>query len=471
MNKKEIREKAFSCADSISIESIVERYYMGNKNRKGSTVFINCPNPTCPSSHKRVPDHCAITYSKNCFHCFSCDAKGGPIGLYSLLSGKDIITSALDLSLSVGGITDSEYRMVINDHNNGNCLRFQKREREKEFRPAPDAIRNLIYKELVSMDAFSLTDEIRDYLKNNRNITENLSEDFFCYHKEFSVTELINRLKANYKNFEPKVLAGVPGFYFKQCPDNPKKGWWRFVQPPKNPTLGLLIKNSSNEIVGLQMRDIRPGCKYYWISSNNINNSNEGYMYGTTPGSPVSVEYPEHIKNSTVIITEGKFKALEFVKRTGSITLSVQGVSNCSKIPDVIKKVVQVKRDVFEHQELNIYIGFDADLITNRNVFNNLKKLSVSLNTDFPYIHVNILVWKKEYGKGFDDLTHTPNYQSFLKLIRDYKFVALYESSLEFLLKKYNKPIEVIEKNKNEKELFYGELYNLIWEKIEKHLY
>jgi hypothetical protein len=401
----------------------------------------------------------------------------------------DIVVAAMELALMMGGINQTEYDSVMGNMDASKKLvsdssKFEKIEKKRteceNYKTAPVFVRNLVYSELLRMPEFQLTAPVKEHLKKKRGLSEEkiAEEGFFCYHKAFRVSDLVERLKKRNPSFRPEMLAGVPGFYFKYSPEDKKKGWWRFVEPPKYETLGLPVSNGHGEIMGLQMRSLRAGSKYYWLSSNNINDKSEGFAYGTTPGSPIHVEYPEKITNSTCIITEGRFKAIALAEATGSITLSLQGVSTCARVPESVKEVLRsrvAKERLDEKMKdggaLSFYIAFDADMWYNRQVFHNLRKLTNALKESFPSARVLVLLWDSKYGKGFDDFRNQrPNdYQKDLHFVSANNLVNLYDSTMELMEHRYQgRRIEEIEKEPETKKTFYSEFQTEAWNRIKK---
>lgn len=470
-NYKEIRERAYQSAQEVPIEDIVQRYYNGPTHKSGATVFINCPNPDCPSRDKSVPDHCAISYKKNLFHCFSCDAKGGSLGLYSLLTGKEFKESILDLGLLAGGISADEYSEVSDNSNIVTERRTRKiqgkiQEPEKEYKLAPAEMIDLVYREMLGLKEFQLTSNLCKYLITERKLMTKEQKEymFFCYHEKFSTEELVERIKRKFPAFRPELLAGVPGFYFKYNPKNKKIGWWNFVYPSTEETLGLAITNEKGQVVGLQQRVIekKGGSKYYWISSGNMNDKKKGIAYGVSSGSPVNVIFPSENTNNLVTITEGKFKGISLTQSMSSISLSVQGVSNVKKIPDIIKYLGENKKI---DESTSIVLAFDADIYFNRSVFRNLKTLCEDLSHT-PY-SVKVLTWKKEYGKGFDDLrNNNADFKDHLMVVSAEFFIMLYENLSNKILSTYfqNARIEDVDKNETLKNQFDNILYRSMFQ-------
>lgn len=490
---KEIREKAIEVANNSSLAEIRDFFYNGPINRKGSTVFVNCPNPMCSSRHSKKPENCAITDSKNAFHCFACGKGGGPVGFYSLLMNKSISDSSMDIALMKGAISQSTYDEVMNSYGNHKKLckdealtkrLQQKKEETKVYQVAKSHILNIVYSAMLELEALKLTDKVKKHLSDKRKLPDEWmkNKEFFCYHKSFTIKELMDKIHEKYPEFKLQNLAFVPGFYFKYQDGESKKGWWRFIEPPKSESLGLVIRNAEGEIVGLQQRNLAvEKSGYYWVSSNKINEK-AGYDMGVSPGSPIHVEYPSVITNPIIIITEGRFKAIALAESTGSITLSLQGVNSCSqllKVIDSIKKSSLAKSRLHpkfkggKKFSLGFYFSFDADMWTKPQVYTALYNGVSQLREAYPNALIQGVVWNESYGKGFDDLknNYPDEYMNMVHRIPMENMLSLYQTTLTNLLKNskwIGRSVQEISQSP-QRDDFFREFSTLCWEEIPKY--
>ena len=210
-----------------------------------------------------------------------------------------------------------------------------------------------------------------------RGLSEQQIED-----RDYKTMPLYGRAKIAKKlarEFTEDICAKVPGLYLKE--DGTGR-WWSLAGAPGTV---IPIRDHVGRVVALKIRRDEPGDgpKYLYLSSNKYG--------GPGPGSPVHV--PTFTGSTDVIrITEGELKADIATILTGTLCISIPGVSTWRPALAVLKAVgAKIVR-----------VAFDSDAWKNRNVSRALK------NTVAALIREGFLVeleqWPEESGKGIDDL-------------------------------------------------------------------
>jgi len=433
MTQKQInRIRAISAKSSDNIYmgdiiDLIEKYTQVSikRTKKGDSVWFQCINGCDPNAHL---DKCSFDITRNKAHCFGCDGSWGTSKLLAESLGIEISEANLLIALNKGDISQEEYDACTQSASNYNKLisdasvltkiETKKAEETAEFRALPSTL-DLVFRNLLSLDEFRITDDGIRYLMTKRGMTEKQIREggFFNYHKTFSIDMLVEKIKLENEGFTHKDLWGVPGFYFEFSNKERTHGRWKFRRP--NPsTLGIPLKNAQGQIIALQLRQMREdfkGNKYFYISSKKIKEEeltkNAEYSYGSSCGTPAHVQYPEVVTNSTFIIGEGVFKMYEAAKE-GSVAISCQGVNSylyaveeISKIlrSPILKERLSDKLKATKHC-LNFVIAYDADMFDNANVLFASINLCHALKKEFPNSKCFFLVWDLKNGKGYDDL-------------------------------------------------------------------
>lgn len=440
----DIRDRAVKSCKDISCESILLSSELTYR-RLGNQLYCFCPycdrekflidlkearlgvkNRTFSSAD--VPDHLSINTRKNMFFCFSCSkggfsgrksAGGGSAKLYSYLHQIPYIDAALMLALSVGAITEEEFKESSSSEDAIN--KFKKGMEALETFDSAVAMKeaevkttsnicNLVYSALLSMPELQLTVEHRDYLLQNRylSLEEIKRMNFFTYSKRFSIDALVQKIQRVVPEFTYNHLYGVPGFFFESTGNN--MGRWHFKSPMPH-CLGIPLRNYKGEIVALQMRNMELGAKskYFYISSKYESSKNKNYGYGSSPSTPVAVCYPTFLQLPTFYVGEGIFKMMEVAKE-GVVAFSVQGVNSLAYVADEIKKTMQGQRirrlptSLTGIQKSKIVIVFDADMYSKIQVLEASLRAEQHFSEQFQGKEIYFLLWKEEYGKGFDDM-------------------------------------------------------------------
>jgi hypothetical protein len=515
-----IRDKAVDGCRNVSCEDILLKSKITYR-RQGNQIYCFCPfcdrdkflkdlSEAKAGEKQRsfvssdISDHFSVNTEKNMFFCFTCSqsvdstgrkrsAGGGSAKLYSLLNGIPYIDAALTLSLGVGKITEEEFRNAssspdaISKFKKGwqalENFDSQRATKEAEVK-APANLCNLVYSALLSMPEFALDGGQKEYLLNERHLSEKEIKKvgFFTYAHKFSVDSLVEKIRTLVPQFSHKNLYGVPGFFFESTGEG--VGKWRFKNPMPY-CLGIPLRNGKGQIVALQMRNMTANAKnkYFYVSSKYESSKNKAFGYGASPSTPIAVCYPEQLNYSTFYIGEGIFKMLEVAKE-GAVSFSVQGVNSLSYVADEIKAVMQGERikklptSLRGTQNVKLCIVFDADMYEKIQVLEAALRASVHFSKEFPQKEIYFLLWKPEYGKGFDDMKFSclkqgTDYHKKIKAVPqniflDFVKTAIAESDREYFGKFPDRDRDVAERKKEE----YGKILykNLYTEKISKIL-
>ena len=421
-----IKAKAGEGADKFPIEQILSRFNVEYRIR-GTQAWFRCP--VC---NKPKFDYCSATVKgvgsgKWC--CQSCKAGGGTFRLYGILSGKDDSEALLELGVLSGTITNEEFEMVTGTEDSRYKLRAdeavrrriaEKEAEEVQERKAPVKTVDFVYRNLLSLPEFRLSKEGREYLRGRRLSDREIEEEgYFSYKEKFKVSNLMNIIsKAIFKKNTEELdeasqaklyrsLWGIPGFYFEFSDKEKKTGVWRFVPPCKS-CVGIPIRNSEGQITALQMRWLEGNRdnKYFYVSSRKYH-LGQNTSFGSSPGSPVSVIYPEKVTGETFYVTEGVFKARELAK-SGNVCYSVQGVNSYYYVADEILETLE--SPVYKAKGgagiKRIALAFDADMYGKWQVLDAAVKASANISRKTQK-DVYVLLWNPELGKGFDDMKFT----------------------------------------------------------------
>lgn len=418
--------KASEGADRYPIEMILSRF--GAEYRiRGTQAWFRCPVCGKPKF-----DYCSATVKgpgtgKWC--CQSCKAGGGTFRLYSAFSGKGDTESLLELGVLSGTVTHEEYEAVTGTDDSRHKLRTdetvrrrieEKKAEETVERKAPIRTVDYVYRMLLGLPQFQLSKECREYLRGRRISDEDMErEGFFSYSERFLVRDLIevislglygkgqDMLEPVLRNRLYNSLWGIPGFYFEYQDPEKKTGSWRFVPPCRN-CVGIPIRNSEGLITALQMRWLEGNRdnKYFYISSRKYH-SGDTTNFGSSPGSPVAVIYPEKVEGETFYVTEGIFKARQLAG-SGCVCYSVQGVNSFYYVADEILETLssRIYKERGGGGVKRIALAFDADMFGKWQVLDAAIKASANISRKTGK-DVYILLWDPELGKGFDDMKFT----------------------------------------------------------------
>lgn len=423
-----IKDKAVPSAKETSCEEILReagyplvRGSGGRRNQIYSVCPI-CGDPQDIKAGKIKKDKFSITKSKNVWHCFGCNAGGGGPKLYSILYGVEYIEACLILACKNGDITQDEFNLATSSGDARKKLKadtktyqkIEEKETEEQEFIAPVNITDIVYRHLLSLPAFKLSEHHRSYLKQNRYYTdEEINRiGFFSYLENFSIDALIESIKEEAPNFTHNNLCGVAGFFFVYSNKEKTMGKWCFKSPYPD-CLGIPLRNYEGKIMALQLRYLgnKPTeNKYFYISSKNQAVKGKETGFGVSCGTPVATFYPDIIKNATIYIGEGFFKMRE-VSKEGSIAMSIQGVNSIKDVASEIKSLIssnilieKAKNLSYEQRSFRITIVFDMDMFRKVQVLEAGIKFTEYLKKHFPNKEIGFLIWNGELGKGFDDM-------------------------------------------------------------------
>lgn len=481
-----IKHKAYTFNDQVRCQDVLNICgYTGKTRKVGSAIYFQCPNGC---DEKASLDKCSINTSLNKCHCFGCGESFGPSKLGMKLLDLSFAEASMLIAYKLNGITKEEYEgctssaVVLNKLNNDSKtyeLIEKKNAEENVEHHAPKNVVDLVYRHMLSLPEFRLTDEGIKYLQK-RNISNEdiLRGKFFSYSKGFNLDVLVSSIRREKKDFSYSDFVGVPGFFFEYTNVEKTRGRWHFINPNEK-CLGIPLYDSSGRIVALQMRrlgNVNPKCsKYFFLSSRNIMNvEGKNYAFGSSPGSPVHVEYPETIKNPMILIGEGKFKMMEAAKE-GSVSISVQGVGNYKYIINEIKDMFETDKfleklsyNTIEKFKDNIYflIMYDADMYRNFSVLQAAKGLCELLMNKYPKARIGFLLWNEADGKGYDDLKENigETFKAKTKVLSAKEFLSSVDSALKSADESFLKEHSVNEGEKiRTKQSYRKYLFDALW--------
>lgn len=359
----------------------------------------------CPFHADRKTGSFVVTDSKRMWKCFTCDIGGDSIKFISVYDNIDYLEAAFKIALEFNIITSTEYetyyerRRYTRDFVSKVEKKYTEIDREK-FKNDIASKEDLNKVFSMFIEQCKLSNEHKAHLKDVRKLSDEEIQDghFFTFPTRAIIRKFCSCIHEEYGNEE--ILSKIPGFYKETGKD-----LCTFVL---NRGIGIGIKNAMGQIVGIQIRhdNVKEGMqRYIWFSSS-FAMIKEGFEGGTSSGSPVDVVYPKKITNSAVFITEGRFKAMKIAKETGSIAISVQGVTTWAGI---MKELENISKSPLIKTRYNakfevecIFLAFDADMNHKYPVFTQARKLSDALEQK-GYV-VYYLDWNIDFGKGIDDV-------------------------------------------------------------------
>lgn len=423
MDKREFLDHVITTVRTLSLSAVMStrmQLIQRGRNFKG----------LCPFHNDKSLGSFVVTDSKNIWKCFSCGVGGDAVKFISLFDNINYVEAAFKLALEYNLITDYEYRKYFErsryskEQINRVIKKFEAMDKER--------LKNNIADTDTLNDVFSIfLQSIEEYYTNNKDYEGLLSKkhkNYLMTKRELSITEIQEGSFFTYpskwvmKRFTKKIrnkygsdtiLAEIPGFY-KEI----EKDYFTMVG---HRGIGIPIKNAKDQIVGIQVRreDVnqqnaqatptKKESRYVWLSSS-FATFDDKYECGTSSGSPVDVVFPSELKNSTVFITEGRFKAMKLAKEKGSIVLSVQGVSTWKGVLAELQTL-----STMGHQIDCIMIAFDADMNCNYAVFSQARRMTEYLQKNGYFVYY--LTWDERLGKGIDDLIINGNIHAVKKYL------------------------------------------------------
>lgn len=323
-----------------------------------------------------------FSVKRNRFQCYACGEEGSTIDFVMKFDGLNFQNATVEAAHDLEIIDDTTYQNLKNKKMEGN-ITYERREMVKEVRneTADRDTLNKVYSLFAQGNSLrnkpKLTKEHLEHLKNERHLSEEEIErrGFFTFPTTYVLGYIVQALED--EGLDEEILYHVPGFFY-----DVKKERITFQSLRNNSGIGIPIKDVEGRIVGIQIRldTIEEGQqRYIWFSSSFA--TTKMLQGGTSPGTPISVCYPEgaDINNTanvspTIFITEGYFKAIRLAETFKSVALSVQGVHNWREIPfilDTLKKSNPKFRSV--------YIMYDADMSYKTGVLQPAIKLGLTL--------------------------------------------------------------------------------------------
>ena len=410
----------------VDIKQIASlRYDLVNQGNKHKML--------CPFHHDTSIGSFIVGGNRNTFHCFTCGAHGDGITLIQEADGIGFLEAILVISQELGFITMDQMEGLSNNHLDGFSLSEIS---DGDFRPfeATDVPADNLADVEVLHNVFTsfskgdtligeerLTKEHLEHLTKVRGLSKEQIDDigFFTMPNPVILKPLFDELYTNY-GYLPTVLEEVPGFYTaeKWKVDTKKSGvvFADVVEDmsmqlfDKQEGIGIPIRDAQGRIIGIQIRADKGNLRYTWFSSS-IADRQKGKMNGTSSGAPKDVVYPHQLKNTTLFITEGKFKAVALAEQFGSVSISIQGVSSWRGIEALVADIEEEKDITFNH----IIIAYDADLAYNEAVAKQTIGLGEALR-ETTEAQVHVALWDDHLGKGIDDLIQNGNIQSLSRL-------------------------------------------------------
>lgn len=450
-NRREFIEDMFFKLENVPIEQIV-----GSRvplKQQGAHLYGSCPFHS--STHHRS---FVVTPRKNIWHCFVCgDGFGGNgIKFISLYDNIDYLQAAFKVAYENNIISYDEYIMYSNINYNETYVNRleQKHVGSKKIavtaKPkAPDFIIHNVYS--IIKENCSLSEEDYKTLKNERHLSDTrIARDYFTAPTNWKQKEnILNAIRAAYPEYTDEILMTVPGFYIE-----PEKGKNRLKFSFAKGIAFCIRTDTKIKAIQIRRYTVKEGKKRYtWFSSSFTDAEPDKYLGGAGCGSPHDILYPDNTDKGIIAITEGRFKS-EILRDAGNVAISLQGVSTWKGIQNEILHIMD-SRPVRK-----IYLFYDSDMLGNTAVYNQSIALLKAIEITFPTIQTYHAVWKKEWGKGIDDMYFNGHIKK-IKYLTSGQLKSCHEKVLKFLLKKYG--VESLDeivrsKDKDLKERFCRDL-------------
>ena len=450
-NRREFIEDMFFKLENVPIEQIV-----GSRvplKQQGAHLYGSCPFHS--STHHRS---FVVTPRKNIWHCFVCgDGFGGNgIKFISLYDNIDYLQAAFKVAYENNIISYDEYIMYSKINYNETYVNRleQKHVGSKKIavtaKPkAPDFIIHNVYS--IIKENCSLSEEDYKTLKNERHLSDTrIARDYFTAPTNWKQKEnILNAIRAAYPEYTDEILMTVPGFYIE-----PEKGKNRLKFSFAKGIAFCIRTDTKIKAIQIRRYTVKEEQKRYtWFSSSFTDAEPDKYLGGAGCGSPHDILYPDNTDKGIIAITEGRFKS-EILRDAGNVAISLQGVSTWKGIQNEILHIMD-SRPVRK-----IYLFYDSDMLGNTAVYNQSIALLKAIEITFPTIQTYHAIWKKEWGKGIDDMYFNGHIKK-IKYLTSGQLKSCHEKVLKFLLKKYG--VESLDeivrsKDKDLKERFCRDL-------------
>lgn len=415
MDKKKFQESVFEVVKNVPIEEVADmRLDVVREGRNYKAL--------CPFHNDSQVGSFILGGRMNLYKCFSCGAAGNGIQLISYMDGVGATEAAFRIALDKEIVTQEQVDMY---HTEGDTAfsfnpKYTYTPNEEDLSEQADvAVLDKVFRifsrgnELLPEGGERLSERHVKLLKQRRHLTdEDIKRAGFFTFPSLSILGKFYLELYEKHGFSPNILERVPGFFttaflnlntdnfpFKESEAEPDIKGYLFKEISG---LGIPIRNADGQIVGIQIRLDRIGKagRYVWFSSSWADGKGKTKeINGTSAGSPKDVVYPETLRNTTLFITEGKFKAMKIAKDFGSIAISIQGVSSWYGIEKVINGIKDNVKPPVQH----ILIAYDADMSHNMGVAKQAVKMATFLGKETG-LDIQVALWDVKYGKGIDDM-------------------------------------------------------------------
>ncbi|MFF2531446.1 CHC2 zinc finger domain-containing protein [Brevibacillus sp. NPDC058079] len=413
----------------------------------------------CPFHHDRTIGSFDANDRKKLWKCFSCGAVGDTVKFISLFDGINYLEAAFRIALDFKIISSWEFDEYYANRRYRKAdiekiqRRYEELDKEKlKSHIADDETLNRVFRLFIK--SCDLSDAHKTHLMETRGLSEEEIANglYFTFPTRKVLSKFCGKVRDSFGSEE--VLSTIPGFYKEPSKKTPGTMLYTFS---KHKGFGIGIKNAKGQVVGIQIRHDDKGDKstrYVWFSSS-FAIDDEKYEGGTSSGSPVDVVYPDEVKNTTVFVTEGRFKAEHIAKTTGSIAISVQGVTTwrgiLKELEEIPKSPLLKKRFKGEAYRIHCLLAaFDSDMNYKYQVAGQLKTMTDHLEANSYYVYY--LNWDEQFGRGIDDVLLSGNRREIKRYDKEV-WDVLYENMLNTLLEnedEYDKlcdvPEEIVKK-------------------------
>lgn len=351
-----------------------------------TTTSANFRCPLC--GHKGYTLN--VNFSKDAFKCPKCGTKGGAVALYAAVRFGETYSPRTPRAKE---ITSSLYGELHGD---------DQRPHERRIRPAtplpivippaPDNKRDSVYRAILELPYFTLSDRHKENLlrrgialsrlKNYRTVPENwtgyvdIPQDFDKQMKNLPTAIPQNMVLLGLRTvadlqaigFSEPDFRGVPGFF--------KLGsQWCFYLTP-----GMIIpaKNEKGQIVCFQIRKDYGSLRYMTLSNKLL----PGAVQDGIARCHVTTNLKKGQKTFDVLLTEGPLKAdvIASLMEKPVIVIAIQGINVTSCLDPILAWL-------HKNNVKKIFCCLDMDRLTNKNVRSGslaLRKLLLSRGFEFP---------------------------------------------------------------------------------------
>lgn len=342
----------------------------------------------CPFHDDHTPNNFKIRKQKNMFWCYACGTHGDGIKFIEYYDGISWKEAVVQIALELNLIAKDEYDNLLSNNNELEKNNFSTKIfvpveenraakiTELSSRDIIDKVYSIFVKGYSLMGKPKLTDDHTAEIVAKRNLSmdEIENDGYFTFPNIDFLDTFIKELEK--ENIPIEVLKGVPGFYYSK-----QKERWAFTVLRGTSGIGIPIKGIDNKIEGIQIRLDKLSenkKRYQWFSSSfagGDGSTGAKNIYGTSPGTPVAVVRPKQIKNTSIFVTEGFFKARAISKQWQTISLSIQGVNNWKPIPYIID---ELKEENERHK--NLCIAFDSDMGRKETVLKPALQMGIAIS-------------------------------------------------------------------------------------------